>query len=228
MEGKRHEIQGGGHGPQSRRPKLGRPVKRHVCEECGESLLDEKTFREVAIRCLKKGFYILDTYQSVADCRCKDKIISRLKSIHKSRSRVKRMMAFVARFRSHQWKAKRSLLKRGAKQKYQLRAEDLVLWDLEVLDESGRPHSLEDVLDTPLVRDLLRFRRESLPSMREFFRRFIAEPEFVSLIFQPPIELEPIETDPDVERLWRRRLDDDEHEPDLYLEDLSIWLDKTE
>jgi hypothetical protein len=214
-------------------------MKPHVCENCGKSLPDKKTFREIAISCSKNGFYTLETRRDdrgiqdeVPYCRCRTQIISRLTSVRKRRSRVKRMMAFVARFRPHEWKTKRTLLKRGAKQKYQLRAEDLALWDTEVFDRNGRPHSLEDVLDTPLVRDLLSFRRKSLSSMREFFGRFILEPIFVSLIFQPPRELEYIESYPDDEvvRLWRRRLNDEENEPDLdlYQEDLAIWLDDVE
>ena len=89
-------------------------------------------------------------------------------------------------------------------------AEDSVLWDWEVFDEAGRAHSLEDVLDTRLVRDILSFQRKSLPMMRRLLDQIAFDESFVFTAVQPPLELEQNELEPSLEELWKRRLDDDE------------------
>jgi hypothetical protein len=198
-----------------RKRQSSKQIKPRVCEDCEKPLPDEKTFRKIAIRTSKEGFYILNplrTNQDVAYCLCRTQIMSRLRSVRNQRSRVKRIMAFVARFRPYEWKNKRILLERDIKQKTQrrLRAEESVLWEWEIFDDKGNPHSLEEVLDTRLVKDLLKFERRSLPIMQRYLSSIALDGSLVSSALQPPLDLEPNPLDSDLEDLWRRRLDDEE------------------
>jgi hypothetical protein len=202
--------------PMTKKAKGRSPNRKEprVCEQCGKKLPDEITFRRLAIRASKEGFFILQPIRSNEDvdyCLCRAQIMSRLRSVRNRRSRIKRMMVFVARFRPHEWKTKRILLERKYKQKVQrhLRAEELVLWDWQVFESNGNPHSLEEVLDTQLVKDLLKVQRKSLPTMRDYLSR-IVDKTFVTAAVQPPFNLESNPLDPDLEDLWRRRLDDEE------------------
>lgn len=90
-----------------------------------------------------------------------------------------------------------------------MRSEESVLWEWEVFDADGKPHSLEEVLDTRLVRDLLKFERKSLLNMSKVLS-MIVDPWTVTNATRPPVDLEPNPLDPYVEGLWRKRLDDEE------------------
>jgi hypothetical protein len=204
------------------------------CETCGKPLPDKNEFRKTVVRCLKQGFYILvrprariKNLPDVDYCLCKRKIISRLSSVRRRRSRVKRMVAFLAKVPSHKQKSKRFVLQRGDKQKgrskqkalqRQMESEDLILWDTELYDSSGKPHCVEDVLDTPLIRDLInaKFIKREKRSLRERVLSVLSllgsdDGSLVSIALrstEPP--LEPVEMSPDLKRLWRRKLDDEE------------------
>jgi hypothetical protein len=202
-----------------------RAQKPRVCDLCEKPLPDEATFRRIVINCYKKGFYVLETTsrtREVPYCLCKCRIQSRLASTHQSRSRVKRKMAFIAQFRHYERQAKRSFLGRGNKprgkstlkalQRY-LKNEDLVLWDWELFDESGKAHFLEKVLDSALLRSLISKpgRTERLSHLERILNQLAYDPSLVTLATaEPPEPLEEMETNPDVEELWRRRLDDEE------------------
>jgi hypothetical protein len=131
-------------------------------------------------------------------------------------------MAFIAQFRHYERKAKRSFLDRDSKprdkgtlkalQRY-LKNEDLVLWDWELFDEGGKAHFLEKVLDSPLLRSLISKpgHTERLSHLEHILSRLAYDPNLVTLATAEPREpLEETEIDPDVEELWRKRLDDEE------------------
>jgi hypothetical protein len=212
-----------------------RTQKAQVCETCQKPLPDAKAFREIVISCLKQGFYVLETKRDNRTlespyCVCKSRIMSRLLSTHRHRSRVKRRMAFIAKVEPHKRKSKRSLLNRGDKPEdkskrkalqRQMRAEDLVLWDWELFDEVGNPHHLEDVLDTPLIRRMINGPSkwcgespEKLENLERILGQLATDPTLVTTatmdepIFDQTDECE--ETWSDVEELWRKRLDDEE------------------
>jgi hypothetical protein len=209
--------------------------KTQVCDTCDKPLPDEKTFREIVVSCLKQGFYILETKKDnrtleAPYCVCKSRIMSRLLSAHRRRSRIKRKMAFIARVPLHKRKSKQSLLRRGEEPKdnskrkalqRHVQSEDLVLWDWELFDERGEPHRLEDLLDTPLVRDMIKGPSkwfgdspENLKNLERVLSQLATDPTLVTTAtMTEPIfdhEAEDVETWPDVERLWRKRLDDEE------------------
>jgi len=191
-------------------------MKPRVCEWCGKPLPDKNTFRKIAISCSKEGYYILDERkdnQDVAYCLCRAQIISRLTTVRNRRSRTKRKMVFVARFRPYEWKTKRSSLQRRVRQKAlqrYLKAEDSILWDWKVFDGSGTPHVLEDIIDTPLIRDILRVQRKSLPVMLRLLGQIVYDQSLVSDATRARFKLEPNELEGDLEEMWRRRLDDEE------------------
>jgi hypothetical protein len=191
-------------------------MKLRICEWCGKPLPDKNTFRRIAIKCSKEGYYILDGSKlnlDVAYCLCRAQIVSRLTSVRKQRSRVKRMMVFVARFRPYEWKTKRISQQKRVKQKAlqrQLETEDSVLWDWKVFDGSGKSHVLEDILDTSLIRDMIRFQRKSLPVMRRLLSKIAHDSSLVSAASLPHFELEPNDLEADLEELWQKRLDDED------------------
>ena len=167
-------------------------MKPVVCDDCEKPLPDEKMFRKIVVSCLNKRDFriILDEGAEYARlrkhapcCLCKGQIIPRLRSIRQQRSRVKRMMAFIARFTPDKWKSKRVLLERGkqkgkSRQKSlqrQLAREDLILWDSGVYDNRGNSHALEDVIDTPLLRNILTFQRKSLPMMHRLLSQIVTD-----------------------------------------------------
>jgi hypothetical protein len=209
------------------------------CERgtCGKPLPNEYTFRKIVVTCLKQGFYILDprtkTNQDLnrdltADyCICKNEIISRLASIRNRRSRAKRMVAFLAKVAPRNQKSRRFVLQRGVRPKdrnkqkalrRQMVSEDLILWDAELYDSKGKPHCVEDVLDTPLIRRLINGKcgeRRKRPLQERVLRvlsQLATDPSLVTTAIAG-LRLEPPDPPekcifPDVERLWRKRLDD--------------------
>jgi hypothetical protein len=89
----------------------------------------------------------------------------------------------------------------------------MVLWDWELFDENGKAHFLDNVLDSALLRTLISKpgHTERLSHLERILGQLAYDPSLVTLVTAEKREpLEETETHPDVEELWRRRLDDEE------------------
>jgi len=95
--------------------------------------------------------------------------------------------------------------------------EDEVLWDVQsgwyLLDEGGRKHCLEDVLDTPMVREIINgLPQKSLKAMRALLSRLAYDPSLVGAAMLKPLVLPDWVRHircSDVENLYRAGVDDE-------------------
>lgn len=88
-----------------------------------------------------------------------------------------------------------------------------MLWDWELFDEYGKAHFLEEILDTPLLRGLISgpTRTERLSDLERILGQLATDESLVTVATAEPREpLEEVETWPDVEELWKERLDDED------------------
>jgi hypothetical protein len=216
-----------------------------ACQTCGKPQVDEKAFRQVIILCHEEGWHVLES-REWPYCTCsleKAEMVVRLASIRQQRSKVKRRLVLAIKLaRKHKnsgWsdiqsksRSKTHLVKRiGAVGKgrkavqRQLIFEDLVLWggreapdgDRWVLrDVKGNPHTLEEVLDSAVVKEMMKsWGKKTVARLGQFLSILARDPGLLSKLdrTEPLEEWECI--DSDVEKMWAARLDGYDLDPDL-------------
>jgi hypothetical protein len=216
-----------------------------TCETCGKPKPDKKAFRELVVLCHEKGWYVLEDLhdkREVPYCRCKAELTIRLEHIRHQRDRIKRKMIFGLKFKPHQWKSKRFLLERKAKTtaerkaiQRQIALEDEILWggkdrhgrEWILRDTAGKRHPLEDVLDAPLVRQVVKsWPDKSINGLSTLLSLLARDPALLSRLDRDPSFLSipgyvrPMNSE--LEGFWKARIDD----PDYDMEDEDGNLDE--